>query len=362
MNVDRRTPIVSLLLIAANIAAAFLLLWQPSVIDAYGFVPARPSVVAALVSLFLHQNLFHLLGNMLFLAAAGPAAEKAVGSLRFFGVYLACGLAGIAAHWFLAGMPEVPLIGASGAVAGCVALASVRFYGVRVPLAPGFSVPLLAVSAAWLGLQVVGGMVSLTTQTAAVSFWAHVGGAAAGLLLALAFRTQKDAYREASSRRIEEMAERSPAATLAAAEDHLKSHPNDLDALLEKGGSLARLGEREAAAEAFRAAFESAPPARQADVVACVAESDCLEALPASKRAFLAAKLQYGQTDLAARLYESVVRDPQADSLRPDALLALAEIRREANPDEASRFVTELLTAYPLHPAAEIAKSKGWAS
>jgi membrane associated rhomboid family serine protease len=362
LNVDKRTPVVTLLLIAANIAAAFLLVWQPELVDRYGFVAASPQVFPAITCLFLHANLFHLLGNMVFLAAAGPATEAAVGSIRFFGVYLASGLLGVAAHWALSPNKEAPLIGASGAVTGCVALGAVRFYRSKVPLAPSLSAPLFSIVVFWLLLQVVGGFVHIGEEAAGTSYWSHVGGAMAGFTLALAFKAPAEADRRESQRMIAQMSERGPAAVLAAADRHLAQHPRDEGALLQKAEALAKLGDRARAATLYIEVLDRASSARQAEVLDLVSASGCLEDIPSMKRTLYAEQLKSRKQDLAAVLLESVVKGPPSDSQRPDAILALAEIRRDSDPDGANRLVAELFAQYPLHPASEIARAKGWSA
>ena len=359
---EKRTPVVSLILIAANIGAAFALTLQPELVERFGFVPARPEVIAALTCLFLHANLMHLLGNMIFLAAAGPAAEAAVGPVRFFGSYLACGLLGVAAHWALAGNPEGPLIGASGAVAGCAALAAVRFYRVRVPLAPKLSVSVLAVVGLWIVLQGVGALVKIGDQAAGVSYWAHLGGAAAGLLLALAFRTQKAADLEISRSVVGELSGRSPAAHLAATEQHLKEHPEDLAARLDRADTLAALGEVANARKAFQEAFGGATDAQQVGIAARAARANCCEAIPLARRTLLAERLRsQDENACAGKLLESVVMDAASSDQRPEAMLALAELRRAEDPQSAQQLIDELFRSYPLHPAADIARARGLA-
>ena len=71
----RRVPVLTLLLIAANMVAAFALFVYPDFAVELGFRPNHPSLVGAITGLFLHANLFHLLGNMVFLAAVGAAVE-----------------------------------------------------------------------------------------------------------------------------------------------------------------------------------------------------------------------------------------------------------------------------------------------
>lgn len=361
MNAPKRTPAITLILITANIAAAFLMVLQPDLLDSFGFVPARPSALTVFTSLFLHANLLHLLGNMVFLAAAGPATESAVGSIRFFGVYLSGGVVGVLAHWVMSPGSTTPLIGASGAVAACAALGAVRFYRTKVPLAPGLSVPVVVVVVTWLLLQVFGGMVRLTeTDTGGTAYWAHVGGAATGLLLALAFRSSSEADRIASKEVVAEMNARGPGAALAAAELHLSVHPNDLNVLLEQAEALVQLGEKGRASQAFCTALEVCPEAKQTPILERAAACGCLGAIPSIRRTLLAERLRTQNGDMARLLLESVVGGPMTDGQRPDAILALAELRREADPTGADKLVAELFRIYPMHPAADLARAKGW--
>lgn len=360
MNVAKRTPAVTLTLIAANIAASFLLVGMPDLNETFGFVPAKPSFVAVFAGLFLHANVFHLLGNMVFLAAAGPATENAVGSVRFFTVYLVGGVAGVLLHWAILPTSTIPLIGASGAVAACAVLGAVRFYRTKVPLAPKVSVPVLAVVAVWILLQAVGAFVQFGIDEGGAAFWAHLGGASAGLLLALALKSNREADRAASHQKIAEMNARGPAAALAAAEQHLAAHPNDLKALLEQADALIQLGERGRAAQAFSIALDICPDASRSEILQTVVRQKCLAGIPSYRRTMLSAKVQGENPELGRRLLESVVDGPAEDSQRPDAMLALAELRREADPDGARKLIGELFRTYPLHPAAEVAKAKGW--
>ena len=73
---------VTLILIVANLLAAFAVLGIPDLITKLGFHSDAPAVRSALTSLFIHANVVHLLGNMVFLAAVGAAVEMASGSVR----------------------------------------------------------------------------------------------------------------------------------------------------------------------------------------------------------------------------------------------------------------------------------------
>jgi membrane associated rhomboid family serine protease len=134
---------------------------------------------------FLHGDLLHLAGNMLFLWVFGDNIEDAMGAIRFVSFYLLCGVAGAGAHIASDPGSVTPLIGASGAVAGVLtaylivrpcAKVTVLFYGVH-------TVDAYLAIGAWLCYQVVG-----LTQPSDVAYWAHLGGACAGALLMILLR------------------------------------------------------------------------------------------------------------------------------------------------------------------------------
>jgi len=133
---------------------------------------------------FLHGGLDHLGINMLALLAFGTPVERRLGAARFLAFYLICGLAGAAAHLLAFPDSPAPLIGASGAIAGCFA-GAVRLVAGRGRaggLAGLRQVALLA--ALWLGSQVVFGLVGGGIgSTEIVAWWSHIGGFVAGLLL-----------------------------------------------------------------------------------------------------------------------------------------------------------------------------------
>jgi membrane associated rhomboid family serine protease len=133
---------------------------------------------------FLHGGLDHLGINMLALLAFGTPVERRLGAFRFIVFYLLCGLAGAAAHILAFADSPAPLIGASGAIAGCFggAIRLVVGGGHAGGLAGFRQVALLAVL--WLGSQVVFGLVGGGLGSAdVVAWWSHVGGFLAGLVL-----------------------------------------------------------------------------------------------------------------------------------------------------------------------------------
>src|SRR5690606_35075312 len=166
----------------------------------FGFTPAAVSgqvalqphvpVFATYVTYsFLHGDIIHLLGNMVFLWVFGDNVEDALGHARFLFFYLAGAAAGAAAHQLALPDSQVPLIGASGAVASVVAAylllhPRVKLWVLvlgRIPLRLPAIVPL----ALWIGYQF---LMLATTPADLVSWPAHVGGIAAGAILVVLLR------------------------------------------------------------------------------------------------------------------------------------------------------------------------------
>lgn len=358
-----RVPWITLLLIAANLIPAFGLLFDPEIAYSFGFRPDAPTALTALTSLFLHLNVLHLLGNMVFLAAVGPSVEFAVGAWKFLVVYLVGGLVGAFAHWLMYRNVVEPnlLIGASGSIAACVGYASVRYFAVRVPLTPKVQVPVWSVAALWAVLQVIGGFFRLGDPTGSVAFWDHLGGFLAGVLLSLVFKAPATVAVEIGHQKLNEMSERSPAAVLAAAEQHLKRHPEDLKALGEKAEAHASLGDHEQEAETRLRIVDLSRGMPLAVAIHQLANCDSARfgSLPALRRIRDAEALRTLDPDASALLLESVVSGPIDEPQRPDAMLTLADLLRDAQPERANAMLEMLGRDYPLHPAVDLARAKG---
>ncbi|MEO1745501.1 MAG: rhomboid family intramembrane serine protease, partial [Pseudomonadota bacterium] len=138
---------------------------------------------------FLHADIMHLGGNMLFLWVFGDNVEDAMGHVRFLIFYVLSAIAGALAHGLIEPASTAPLIGASGAVAGIVGAylmlhPKVRVWVLvlgRIPLPLPAWIPLVF----WIGFQVVMLVGMLDEQ---VSWAAHVGGFIAGVILVLFMR------------------------------------------------------------------------------------------------------------------------------------------------------------------------------
>ncbi|MDR3688764.1 MAG: rhomboid family intramembrane serine protease [Fimbriimonas sp.] len=361
MSVRTRLPIVTLLLIAANIVAAFCLLVNPDLAVQLGFRPNHPSLVGAFTSLFLHANVLHLLGNMVFLAAVGVAVELATGSLRFVIVYFAGGLIGILTHFLItrhAADPS-PLIGASGCIAGCAAYYSVRYTRLRVALAPKLAMSVAAVTGIWLGLQIVGAFVRIG-ESGGIAFWAHIGGFAAGALLSVVFRAPDLEQVKLGHEVLDRMNSRGPGAAEFAAKEHLAKHPNDLKALWDLANAQQSQGEIREEAQTLLQIVGQSTESDQVEAVRRLCQSGHASLLPAIRRLQIADRCHIEAPAIERALLRSVVEGPVSDPQRPDAILAFVSIERESQPDVAQGLLADLVKNYPLHPAVDLAQKRGW--
>lgn len=210
----RHFPWMTLLLILANVAT---FIYQASLSRAaslqflfrYATIPIEfklgsnlpisenlPPPLSLFTSLFLHGGLFHLVGNMLYLWVFGDNIEDRIGSFRFLLFYLVCGVAATFAHIYADFDSRLPIVGASGAIAGV--LAAYLWLHPTTPikvLVPIFFFLRTVILPAWL---VLGGWILLQVlevsfrkffplQTmqggGGIAYVAHIGGFVAGLLL-----------------------------------------------------------------------------------------------------------------------------------------------------------------------------------
>ena len=155
---------------------------------------ALPLRLTLLTSMFMHGSILHLLGNMLFLWIFGDNVEDAMGPARFLVFYLLCGLFAALAQIAVGPASTVPMLGASGAIAGVLAAYFMLYPRARViTLVPLFfflrlvALPAVFFLGLWFLLQVISGAGSLG-RSGGVAFFAHIGGFIAGLFLVFPFR------------------------------------------------------------------------------------------------------------------------------------------------------------------------------
>jgi membrane associated rhomboid family serine protease len=141
-----------------------------------------PEPVTLLTYMFMHGGWLHLASNLLFLWVFADNIEDAFGHFGFLAFYLFCGVAAAGTHILIYPDSEVPLVGASGAVAGVLGSYLVLFPKARVWILVFMRLP-LRISAywallGWLGFQFFA--VALAQDGIQVAWWAHIGGFAAG--------------------------------------------------------------------------------------------------------------------------------------------------------------------------------------
>ena len=202
-------PIVTAGLITANVLAFFYELSLGRELETfimqYGAVPRRFFAPDAsllerffplFISMFLHGGWVHLVGNMLYLWIFGDNVEDQLGHGRFLLFYLLCGLAAALVQISLNPASRIPMVGASGAIAGVLGGYLLLFPHSRVlALVPILfflqivEIPAHIFLVFWFFIQFLSGAASIaTTQaTGGVAWWAHIGGFVSGLALVYLF-------------------------------------------------------------------------------------------------------------------------------------------------------------------------------
>ncbi len=186
-------PLLTMLLIGLNIT---IFLFGStggaleSLIARFGFTPGavvkRPEALVS--SIFLHANLIHLLSNMWFLWLYGDNIEDRFGRLPYLALYVLSGVAGNFVHTIFSGFDSnVPVIGASGAVAGvmgsymvCFPKARVKTLFILVFYPIFFRLPAILLLGFWMAGEF--GMAVIAKPGDHVAHWAHVGGFVLGVL------------------------------------------------------------------------------------------------------------------------------------------------------------------------------------
>jgi membrane associated rhomboid family serine protease len=185
----RRWPVVTVGLIAANAWVFWLELeYGQRFVYLHSAIPARIAAGRGwgtiLTAMFLHAGWLHIIGNMVFFWAFGPAMEEAMGRFRFLAFYLVGGVAAMTAQVLAMPASRVPNLGASGAIAAVMGAFIVTYPRDRIKTAIFFLlfvriafVPASLLIGIWFVLQLFSaGQVAGTVQSGGVAYMAHVGG------------------------------------------------------------------------------------------------------------------------------------------------------------------------------------------
>lgn len=180
-----RRPLVTWILIVANLAVFSLYCLphpRPGVVEAAAFVPAQMRPLTIFTSLFLHADLFHVAGNMLFLWLFGRLVEERIGAVAYALFYPVCGIAAAFLHAYGTEHPQAPAYGASGAVSGVVGAALLLAPRAQIKVFVWFiwwgiyEIP----AAIWIALWFAEQVYFSSRDYGNVAYYAHLGGFSAG--------------------------------------------------------------------------------------------------------------------------------------------------------------------------------------
>lgn len=260
----KKFPICTYALIFANICLyiALLPIDRAMLADAMGFVPSDISVERIISSMFVHGSILHLVWNMLFLWLFGPNVEDALGHIEFLLIYLG---SGFAAALLQAGIIQtlvpsagmIPVIGASGAIAGILGVFAVRFYKTDINVfyllgikSGTVDIPALWILGIWFVQQLVGGILDIARQGAGgAAYWAHIGGMIFGMALAYGLNMGK----EGSMEYIEEDIRNGPNPNIISKlEKEAEENPSNPELMIKLGGIFAANNDNEKALRYYK--------------------------------------------------------------------------------------------------------------
>jgi len=203
----RRFPLINIMLILANGLAFFYELQLGSsalkgFIFTWGLIPSHlftdPSKawITIFSAMFLHGGWLHILSNMWVLYIFGDNVEARMGSTRYLIFYLLSGVAAALLQAYLLPASQVPMIGASGAIAGVLGAYLILSPGARIAsLVPIFfiftiiEIPAFIFLLFWFVSQLFSGLFTIQGGSASgVAWWAHVGGFLFGVFMVFFFR------------------------------------------------------------------------------------------------------------------------------------------------------------------------------
>lgn len=213
-------PIVNTIFIALNIAVFLFSIWfthdHRLFMYRFGLVPAIVTtnleigvfnrLYPFITSVFMHADWMHITGNMIFLYIFGDNIEHRMGHIRYFFFYIITGVIAGLIQFMISISSVIPIVGASGAISAVLGAYLVFFPNSKivtvVPILFYFRIirlPATVFIFVWFLIQFLGGISTSgkTADTGGVAFWAHIGGFAAGLLLARFFAKEMN-YRQKS--------------------------------------------------------------------------------------------------------------------------------------------------------------------
>ena len=166
------------------------------IISTYALTPAAPSVITVFTSMFMHGGLMHIIFNMWFLWIFGDNIESVLGHKRYVLFYLLCGVGAALAQIQINTGSQIPMVGASGAIAGVLGAYLIRFPRATVHVLviliifiTFIRVPAMVVIGIWFLSNLTAGLGTLgIEETGGTALFAHLGGFVSGVVLNQVFK------------------------------------------------------------------------------------------------------------------------------------------------------------------------------
>ena len=344
----------------------------------YGYVPNDPHFFNLFTCLFLHAGFWHLFGNMLFLFLAGCAIEDLWGRPVFLGFYLLSGLAATITHDLKFPTSAVPIIGASGAIAGLMGAFLVRLAKTKIKFfyffflftikTGTFEAPAFIMLPLWFVQQIL--LAAISDQSAGTAFWAHIGGFAFGAVFAFGMsllRIEERFIAPAIEKKVSlvqnplflqaiRLSEQGdfPHA-LVMLQKVVRQEPNNVDAFLEMRNLYERTFDKSGYTKACAGILDAALRGKDTEMLTAqlqqFRQSDLRTVLPPKTLLGLAAYYEENNDEHSAvSLYEEILEHHRADPLAMKAASKMARACMEKLSDR-ERGEAAFWTAYQ-HPLA----------
>ena len=345
----------------------------------YGWVPARRNWVGLVTHQFLHGGVLHLVFNMWFLWLCGCNLEDRWGRAVFAPFYLSAGVAAALVH--MAALPgsAMPMIGASGAIAGAMgaflvsfARTRIRFFYFLLFKVGTFTAPAFVMLPLWIAQEVAFALMSRGGPGDGVAHWAHVGGFAYGAMFAVGMRLtgfeaslDRALERKVSTtqdERIMRAAEMTTAGDAPGAVALLGAvageRPDDVDVYLELLRAAKAAGDRAREGEAYgqlvRLYVEMGALETASDLVAEAAEGGRSAGISLAARARLGDRLVVqGQPERAWSTYASITGEGLVDTASVRVALAQAKLARRLGRPADGKPLLEAVLASPFSTAGD---------
>ncbi len=207
---SRRFPFLNILFIAVNVVVFYLQLTAlnpEAFIYQYALVPSEidfsniSTIYPFITSMFLHGGLLHIGSNMLFLWVFGDNVEGHMPPFMYLFLYLGAGIVGSLAQYVMNPESSIPMLGASGAVAGALGAYFTLFprHKIKTLLILPIFFTIVEISAVfmigyWIVLQIISGVGSFgaSPDQGGVAYFAHIGGFVFGYLFAKVFGRREE--------------------------------------------------------------------------------------------------------------------------------------------------------------------------